>query len=797
MWHLRWQKPTDQLGAEARELFPGCPGFGPLWFEVAGPGERASEAVLPCGEEWGLAGGGEQDGGGLAGGGEDVALELRGAFDTAKDGVDCVARWGEWFFDDVGGEHGVGFVGEDGWDVGGFVGEERAPAADACDVTNKWYVVAVADRDRGERDVLVAELLDEFARSFLLNSIAAVGDGDDVANGAIALEDVVHGFGKSVVDVDAAVARLEVAECGDGFITMAAGKWANDALCLGVKWDDGQFIFVTHEAGNAHRAFGGECDFGTPAFFCTHAAGYVDEDDDADGRGLEQRRNVHGDRQGLFNGGASPAACAKGVVPADHEQTAPKIVNIGGKGGDGSLREGCFGDIDKDDGFVGAEIAKTGGRMCGGDNFGFDMRSAERLGEGACFVGCAFDQEHTRLSTDEAVGFGNVVFEASVARYIESYDVAGESWERRREFDVALLRSLSDRDGLVQQRGSAGADDGEGSIRSDVAIYVDPQAEALAFAGSSGQFDTDNLRVGTVGIAVEGDNIDRHVVRSGDARSSEGVARGLAAIGEEDQALMAFSRQQRQAELYRVLDIGCATAGGGYELTKRTLRRGRAFDECAFAKDDDRGAILFGHTSECMLDECFSACALRKCDRVGAIDKENGCDCVDRANELRTSQRADHAQEDQRTQQQARPDTPARKASRCGEHKRPDRCEQHKQGERRWEDEAESHAIGPFHTQWVIASPIVWMGCWSARTLTHVFTAIVPPVPAYRIAQLGFRWRTPQRCWRTSVARTGLIAWHHRWVVYSHSLLISAWHAVWDHFPHFLSIDYSSSRSAQ
>ena len=101
----------------------------------------------------------------------------------------------------------------------------------------------------------------------------------------------------------------------------------------------------------------------------------------------------------------------------------------------------------------------------------------------------------------------------------------------------------------------------------------------------------------------------------GELRGLCGIARVLAAIGEQHQALVALVRQQRQRQPHRALDIRRAAAGQRGHLAERAVARRHALDQRALPEHDQRGLVVVRHLRQRLLHKRLGAGALRKRDR--------------------------------------------------------------------------------------------------------------------------------------------------------------------------------------
>ena len=130
-----WQRPADQLRGKARKRRPIDPILAPLALEIARPGNRAADAILPLRQHWRVVGTGQNGGGALLERRAIVAIQRRQALvELLKDRAGAGISGREWLFDQVVADSGGGLLHEDLRHILNVLDRVVAPAAGIGDL---------------------------------------------------------------------------------------------------------------------------------------------------------------------------------------------------------------------------------------------------------------------------------------------------------------------------------------------------------------------------------------------------------------------------------------------------------------------------------------------------------------------------------------------------------------------------------------------------------------------------------------------------------------------------------------
>lgn len=145
--------------------------------------------------------------------------------------------------------------------------------------------------------------------------------------------------------LDAAAAGTGAAE-RVALVAAAAGQRADHLLRGRVEHHNRQ-LAVRRRAAARHvlRALGRERDFGAAIFVRAHAARHVDQNDNTNRRQPHLRGCPCSPAGAALDLRVAPAARAKRLVAANHQQAAPEVAHVGREQCSGLARQGALRHI--------------------------------------------------------------------------------------------------------------------------------------------------------------------------------------------------------------------------------------------------------------------------------------------------------------------------------------------------------------------------------------------------------------------------------------------------------------------
>ena len=156
-------------------------------------------------------------------------------------------------------------------------------------------------------------------------------------------------------------------------------------------------------------------------------------------------------------------------------------------------------------------------------------------------------------------------------------------------------------------------------------------------------------------LEADDPGLDLDAARRGEGGLHLARARGVVAVGEEDDPLLRVVGEERGREAERGADVrGAPDWRRPHPVDFLEVGR-QALDERLLAERDDARDVVLRHLLEAVADELERLLAAALAHRVGEVEHEDRRQPVDRQDELEPREREDERREEDRPDEQCRP----------------------------------------------------------------------------------------------------------------------------------------------